>query len=304
MPGGWRSRSSLLIVSGPVLFLLIWSGGYTAARVAIRYSGPFSLLAIRYVVVLLLLAVAVAVARPAFPTGRTAYLHLAVIGVLVQVGYFGFTNVALAAGASIAVVSLIGSLQPILVAVLSPWVLAERVGSRQWMGLCLGLAGAAAVILARSGIGLTLFGLAAAVGSVLAISAGTLYERRFGVAHHPLVSNTVQYAVGVAVTVPLAALTEGIRLPTAAAFWVALGYLAVGNSLISITLLLAMVRAGQVARVSALFFLVPPVSALYALGLLHETLSVVAWAGMAVAAVGVAIATSRGSRRSAGRLRV
>jgi drug/metabolite transporter (DMT)-like permease len=292
-----RAWSSLVLLSGPVLFVLIWSGGYTAARVAIRYSGPFSLLAVRYVVVLLLLAVAVAAVRPGFPRGRIAYLHLAVIGVLVQVGYFGFTNLALAAGASIAVVSLIGSLQPIVVAVLSPWVIAERVGLGQWLGLCLGLAGAAAVILARSAMGLTVPGLAAAVASVLAISAGTLYERRFGVAYNPLVSNTVQYAVGAAVTVPVALLVEGIRLPTAAPFWISLGYLAVGNSLVSITLLLAMVRAGQVARVSALFFLVPPLSALYALALLQEMLTPLAWLGMAVAAAGVAIATSRSGRR-------
>ena len=70
----------------------------------------------------------------------------------------------------------------------------------------------------------------------------------------------------------------------------ALAYLVIGNSLISITLLLAMIRAGEVARVSALFYLVPPLSALFAWPLLGEAMPPFAWAGMALAAAGVILA--------------
>lgn len=276
----------------PVIFLLLWSGGYTAVRIAIRHVGPMSLLALRYAIVVVILLVAVAALRPAFPRGWRPYVQLAVIGLLVQVGYFGFTNLALAAGVSVAVTALIGSLQPIVVAVVAPWTVGERVGGRHWVGLALGLAGAAIVILARSRLQLSVFGVGAAVGALLAISGGTLVERRFGVNHHPLASNLVQYAVGVVVAVPLAFIVEGsVRVSSSPEMWLALSYLVVGNSLISITLLLAMVRAGQAARVSALFFLVPPLSALYALVVLSEPLPVAGWLGMALAAAGVAIVT-------------
>lgn len=276
----------------PVVFLLLWSGGYTAVRIAIRHTGPLSLLALRYLLVVALLAVAVAIVRPPLPRTRSHYGQLAVVGLLVQVGYFGFTNLALAAGVSVAVTALIGSLQPVLIAVLSPWALGERVGPRQWMGLGLGLAGAAVVILARSGFALSAIGVGFAVGALIAISSGTLVERRFGFDHHPLSSNLVQYSVGVLVTVPLAFAVEGgIRLTSAAETWFALGYLVIGNSLISITLLLAMIRAGQAARVSALFFLVPPLSTVYAVVILGEPLPPVAWVGMALAAAGVWLAT-------------
>jgi drug/metabolite transporter (DMT)-like permease len=276
----------------PIIFLLLWSGGYTAVRIAIRHVGPMSLLALRYAIVVMLLLVAVAVLRPAFPRGWRAYVQLGVIGLLVQVGYFGFTNLALAAGVSVAVTALIGSLQPVIVAVVAPWTVGERVGGRHWVGLALGLAGAAIVILARSRLQLSVFGVAAAVGALVAISGGTLVERRFGVNHHPLASNLVQYAVGAVVAVPLAFVVEGgVRVSSSTEMWLALTYLVVGNSLISITLLLAMVRAGQAARVSALFFLVPPLSAVYALVILGEPVPVAAWLGMALAAVGVAIVT-------------
>ena len=52
-----------------------------------------------------------------------------------------------------------------------------------------------------------------------------------------------------------------------------------------------MVRRNEASRVSALFFLVPPLAGLIAWALLGESLPAVAWIGMAVAAAGVAIAT-------------
>ena len=90
---------------------------------------------------------------------------------------------------------------------------------------------------------------------------------------------------------PVALVVERLRFDPSPALAVAIGYLALGNSLLSLTLLFAMVRAGEAARVSALFFMVPPVSALIALLVVREVLPGVAWAGMALAAAGVAIAT-------------
>jgi drug/metabolite transporter (DMT)-like permease len=52
-----------------------------------------------------------------------------------------------------------------------------------------------------------------------------------------------------------------------------------------------MVRRQQAARVSALFFLVPPGAAVMAMLLLGEAMPPMAWLGMAVAAAGVWVAT-------------
>ena len=76
-----------------------------------------------------------------------------------------------------------------------------------------------------------------------------------------------------------------------------LAYLVLFNSLVAITLLLMMLRRGEASRVSALFFLVPPLAALIAWALLGESLSGLAWAGMALAGVGVWIATRPTSGR-------
>lgn len=70
-----------------------------------------------------------------------------------------------------------------------------------------------------------------------------------------------------------------------------LAYLVIGNSLIAITLLLAMTRAGKVSQVASLFFFVPPAAAVLSWFFLGEVLPAAAWWAMGVAVLGVAIAT-------------
>jgi drug/metabolite transporter (DMT)-like permease len=166
------------------------------------------------------------------------------------------------------------------------------------------LAGAAIVILARAtAAALPLAGVVAALGSLAGITLGTLYEKRFGVAQHPVTSNAVQYAAGLAVTFPLAWGLEAHAVNWSVPFVAALGYLIVCNSLIAMTLLLMMIRVGEVSRVSALFFLVPPVAAVIGWIVLGEEMPPLAWVGLALAAAGVALATRAGRLPDVGRRR-
>jgi len=71
------------------------------------------------------------------------------------------------------------------------------------------------------------------------------------------------------------------------AFAFALTYLVVCNSILAISLLLMMIRQGEVTRVSSLFFLVPPGSAVIALWVLDEPMAPIAWVGMVIAISGV-----------------
>lgn len=278
----------------PAVFLTLWSGGFTVAKLGLHYAAPLSFLAVRYILVVALLALLYLVLRPPLPRSAAAWGHLAAVGLLMQALYFTLSYLAFSRGESAGTVALIVSLQPVLVAVLAPYLAGERVSMRRWIGLLLGLLGAAMVIAARAEVqALSGTGLLFAFGALLAITAATLYEKRFGVAHHPVVSNLVQFSVGLAVVLPLAWGLEGLQVHWSATFGFALGYLALGNSLVAITLLLAMIRHGEAARVSSLFFLVPPYAALIAWPVLGEAMPPLAWAGMALAAAGVALAMRR-----------
>ncbi|MBL9073519.1 DMT family transporter [Tabrizicola sp.] len=280
----------LWLTAAPVIFLLLWSAGFAVAKIGLLHAGPFTLLALRYLIAVLVLLPLVPILKPDLPKGRAA-LDIAVTGFLIQVGYFGLCYIAFKTGVSAGGVAIIVCLQPILVSLIAPWMVGERVSRLRWIGLALGLSGALTVILARSGVAHEPpLGVLAAVGGLIGMTAATLYEKRFGVTTHPVPANLIQYAVGAAFTLPVALAAEGLQADWTPELFGVLAYLIIGNSLVAITLLLAMIRAGEVARVSALFYLVPPLSALFAWPLLGEAMPPLAWAGMALAGIGVALA--------------
>jgi drug/metabolite transporter (DMT)-like permease len=281
----------LWLLAAPVVFLLLWSGGFSVAKLGISHAEPLSFLAVRYACVCALLAPLVAVLQPPLPPRAMDWVHLAIVGVLIQGAYFGLSYLSFKAGVSAGGVAIIVCLQPILVGIIAPRFTGERVSLLRWAGLGLGLAGAATVILSRSSLELEHpLGVLAAAGALLAITAGTLWEKRFGKSHHPVVSNAVQYLAGLACTLPLAMAFESFSFEWNVPFLLALAYLVIGNSIIAMSLLLAMIRAGEVSRVSSLFYLVPPLSALMAWPLLGEAMPPLGWAGFVLAAGGVLLA--------------
>ncbi len=281
------------LIATPVLFLILWSAGFGIAKTALTHAEPLTILALRYVLVLVLLAPVALVLRPRLPS-RTEALHIAIVGFLIQVVYYVLCYMAFKSGVSAGGVAIIVCLQPILVALAAPWTVGEKIGLRGWLGLILGLTGAALAILGRSAIAAeSLIGVGFAVGGLLGMTTATLWEKRFGTTQHPVTTNLIQYAVGAAVTLPAAWATESMTIHWDGAFIWAMAYLVIGNSILALSLLLAMIRVGEVARVSSLFFLVPPLSALIAWPLLGEAMPPLGWVGMGLAALGVALVSRK-----------
>ena len=100
-----------------------------------------------------------------------------------------------------------------------------------------------------------------------------------------------------AVGIP-ALLMEQMRFDGSFNAWFALGWSVVVLSLGAITLLMLLIRLGDVGRVASLIFLVPGVSALMAYFLFGETLTPVQILGMAVCAGAVLIVTRKWVRRT------
>lgn len=290
----------LWLTTAPLIFLLLWSGGYATAKVGLEYSGPMTLLVIRFGLVVVLMFVAYILIRPPLPSRGVDWLHLAIVGLLMQTVYFGFCYVGFSFGVGAGTMALLMSFQPILVGITAPRWAGEHVGWQRWAGLVLGLIGAAIVITARSNIEPpSLIGIAAAMLGLGGITAASLWEKRFGVTHHPITANLVGYTVGLIGILPFAFALETSQyswnffsdVQWTWEFGAAVAYLVIGNSVIAVGLLLAMIRAGEVSRVSALFFLVPPLAALIAWVLIGEIIPLAAWPGIIIAATGVYIAT-------------
>lgn len=149
------------------------------------------------------MAVPFAIFRPPLPSKHIDWLHLAIVGVLIQTVYFGLTYLAFVNGVAAGTAALMMVLQPIPVALIAPRWSSERIGWRQWGGLLTALAGTTAVIVSRLEIGppsvlgfvFVLFGLAGITGA-------TLWEKRFGLSHHPIAANLIGYATGLICLLP------------------------------------------------------------------------------------------------------
>lgn len=280
--------------AAPFVFLILWSAGFPVAKLGLEHAQPLTLLALRYVSVVLLLGPVAVALRPPLPRSWAQAGHVAIVGFLIQVVYFGLCYVALKAGVSAGTLAIVVCLQPILVALAAPRLVGERVGGRGWLGLSLGLAGAVTVILARSRLAVeSPLGLGLTVLALFGMTAATLWEKRFGRGAHPVTANLIQYGVGAVFTLPLAAAMESLAIDWTWEFAAVMAYLVLGNSILAISLLLAMIRAGEVARVSALFYMVPPLAALFAWPMLGEAMPPLGWMGMALAAGGVMLAGRR-----------
>ncbi len=291
-----KAGGGALVLVAPVVFLLLWSGGYAVAKIALEHVEPFTLLSLRYGSALVILLILFAILRPPVPKRPAELCHIMFVGFLIQCVYFGLSYVAFWLGASAGAVALIVSLQPIVVGILAPLFVEERVTIWRWIGLLLGLAGAGLVIQSRSAVDSgSLWAIAAAVGALFGMSTAAIYEKRFGINAHPVTSNVLQYGIGFAMLTPIALQVETYQVAWDWEFAASLAYLVIGNSLIALTLLLAMIRRGEASRVSALLFLVPPLAALIAWVLIGEIMPPIAWAGLGLAAAGVALATRGGS---------
>jgi drug/metabolite transporter (DMT)-like permease len=285
------------LTAAPALFLLLWSAGFSVAKLGLEHAQPITLLALRYGLALAVMAPLALALRAPLPATRRDWIDQILVGFLIQVVYFGLCYLAFKAGVSAAGVAIVVCLQPILVALVAPRFVGETVAPRAWLGLALGLGGALIAILARGEVGAEPpLGVALAVGALLGITLGTLYEKRFGAGGHPVTANLIQYAVGAVCAAPLALLTEDVSVSWTPAFAGVMAYLVLGNSLLAISLLLAMIRAGRVSAVSALFYLVPAMAALFAWPILGEAPPPLAWAGMALAGLGVALARAPAAR--------
>jgi drug/metabolite transporter (DMT)-like permease len=286
--GSRRFRGDLLAALVPAIFLLLWSSGFGVAKTGLMHAEPLTFLTFRYGIIVLLFLPIFLVMRPRLPASRMAWLHIAVVGFLIQSVYFGLAWIGMGLGVSAGVAAVISSTQPLLVALMAPRFAKERVGALRWVGLLLGAGGAITVIVASASFGADLdIGILCCAVATLGMAGATLYQKCFVAEAHPVVVNLVHYAVGLVTMAPLAFGFETMQVDWTPDFILSLGWIVAANSILAISLLLFMINRSEASRISALFFLVPPTAALFGWLLLGETLPLAAGVGMAVAVAGV-----------------
>ena len=282
-------RLSGLVKAMPLVFVLIWSTGFVVARYGMPYAPPMTFLCIRFALSFACFLLWARFSRARWPQARIQWVHLSVVGVLLQAGYLGGVWSAVKLGMGAGLSALIVGLQPILTAI---WfsLVGARVSARQWAGLLLGLLGVMLVVLEKvqRSLEVTPLSLGYALFALAAITVGTIYQKHRVAPTDVRAANTVQLGVAMLVSLPFAWLeTESVIWSAqmiGALAWSVLVLTVLGGSL-----LFLLIQRGAVMTVTSLFYLVPPTTAMLAWLLFDEHLSMLIGLGVILTALAVGL---------------
>ena len=282
-----RSLEAVAIFAAPGVFVVFWASGFIGAKFGLPYAEPLTFLALRMFGVVVLLGLFMLIAGARWPS-REGVLDSYVIGVLMHALYLGGVYISIAHGLPAALSALVVGLQPLLTSTIANRLLGERVVARQWAGLALGLAGVYLVVQDKATVGAaTPLAWSGAVVGLIAITIGTVYQKRFGTGIDWRSGMFIQYA-GAGILFALGAMAFETRtVRWTPEFLFALGWLVFVLSFGAVWLLYFLIRRAAATRVVSLFYLTPPVTALMAWSLFGERLAPLALVGMGVCVVGV-----------------
>lgn len=288
-----RSHSepiALAAACAPALFVVLWSSGFVGTKIGLRDSPPLTLLTLRFAGAAILLACLAWRFKARWSREPRTVGHLLVAGMLIHAGYVGFSFEANALGMPVSILSLIGVLQPVLTALGAAWLLRERVGALQWFGFALGCIGVSLVLLDRIAFVPTLSMVVCAFASTLALTVGTLYQKRY-CADVDLLSGTALQLAAAALVVGVIGATRDVS-PVAwqPRFIASLVWLTIVNSVISTLMLYWLIRRGAASRVTSLFYLVPVATSIMGYYLVDEAFGRYFLVGAAVTICGVMLA--------------
>ncbi|TMI73407.1 MAG: DMT family transporter [Bacillati bacterium ANGP1] len=273
--------------------VIVWGVNFPIVKIAFREMTPMVFNALRFGgATLLLLAVLWRTGEPVPP--KAMWLKLVGLGLVGHAIYqVSFINglARTTAGNS----SLILSMVPLFVAMLSAALRIDRVAPRTWTGIVLALAGLLLLIMGRGGLRLsaaTLGGDGLTLLCSLCWAVYTVFSRPFLQTMSPLQLTTVTMAAG-APALLAASVPQLLRQSWAAVSWqawAALAYSTVLSIAVGYVVWYASVKAVGGPRTAVYSNLIPIVTLASSWLLLGETLGPVQAAGAAVVLAGVSLA--------------
>ena len=286
----------------PLVFVFLWSSAFLAAKVGVQYSTPFTMLLLRFALVSLVFAAMLPFAR-AWRRGELPRPGLSVVGLTAIVGvalhgvYLGSVFFAISVGLSAGISALIVSMQPLLASVLAIFLFNERLRPVQSAGLLAGIAGVFIVLLPKMGGGMPPLGLFSVGCGLVAVTGGTLLQKRIGDKIDLLAGNLVQAMAASAFLAVICLTVETPQVSWEAPFFLALAWQVIMVSAGAYVILMVLIKRDSMAAVSSLMFLVPPVTAVIAAAGFGEPLTLASITGFAMSSAGVYLVTANSRAR-------
>jgi drug/metabolite transporter (DMT)-like permease len=271
----------------PALFVLLWSTGFVGAKYGLPYADPFVFLSVRILLAALLLFALARALRMPVRIGRGAIARSGLIGFFLHACYLGGVFYSIAQGLPAGVAAVVTSLQPVLVSVFAVKVLGESLRRGQVIGLLTGLFGVVLVLGPSLESEIPMPAIVAILVALIGSTSATLLQKKLG-ADIPLISGTAyQYLFSGCVLGIIALATQETSITWSLRFTAAFVWLVLVLSVGAILLLLWLLNTGSAAKVSSLFYLVPPATAIEAFFLFGEKVNTQGFLGIGITALGV-----------------
>ncbi|OGN85997.1 MAG: hypothetical protein A2X23_06330 [Chloroflexi bacterium GWC2_73_18] len=299
-PPAWLIWAALAVI------YLVWGSTYLGIRVMVETLPPLLGAGVRFLVAGSVLAGWLILRRgpSVLRASRGELAGAAMIGAALLLGGNGLVSLAERTVPS-ALTALIIASTPLWIVVLH-WLTRERVTRTTLIGVVVGFAGVAVLILPRGLAGeVDPIGMAMLVSAAAAWATGSLYSKRLALPADPFASAALQQLAGAVLLVAAGlALGEGNRLDRAtfsARSVVALGYLTVFGSLLAFTAYTWLLQHAPISKVATYAYVNPIVAVILGWLILSEEITVTMLAGAGLVIGAVVLIVSRGRAPAAER---
>ena len=277
----------------PLTFIILWASAFATGSVATQDATPFAALAFRFAIVAIGFFGIAWVLCEFSKIDRRDLKHSVITGLLFHGLYLGDCWYSFSVGIPAGVSALIVGIQPILTAILAGFLLGEQISLKDWVGLSFGFGGAAIILGVDFESDFAVDGLIANVIALVAITAGTIWQRKFSQTL-PLATNNAFQALSATVFHGLIMwLIEDPAIEFTLSFGMSMGWLVIAVSFGAFSILMYLINHNSASQTSALFFLVPPLAAIIGWMLLNEGLTTLDMLGFIITSAGVYLVTRK-----------
>lgn len=262
-----------------ILFAMLWSSAAVATKFGVLSVPPLILGNVRFFIAgFVLIVYAIFSKQYIKPTGNE-WKHLAIFGFLNTTLYLGLYVYAMKYTAA-GIGSLAVSTNPLLIVLISGWLIGRKASRKEWISIFLGILGIyIATIPLLSNSQTNLFGLFLLALSMIAVSFASVYYAKIRWSLPNILINGWQVTLGGIFLLPFTFLmSDTSQMVLDTRFWYAVLWLSLAVSVIGLICWFYLLRIDTV-RASLWLFLCPIFGFFYAWWLMNEPITVYTYIG-------------------------
>lgn len=264
-----------------VALVILWSSGFIGAELGTAHASAQTLLAWRYLAAATIL-LAWCWYRGFRPTWR-GIGRQALLGFFCQFLYLGCLVTGVALGVPPGTAALIAAMQPLVVAALSSRFLGEQFPASKTVALVVGFAGVVLVVSGDLGGGAVSWSAyLLPLAGMLALSSGTVLERKLRTTEPIALALCIQSITSAVLFMTWSLLAGDATPPMTTGFWVAVLWTIVLSTFGAYGTYMFVLRRSGATRVSALLYLTPATTMVWALLMFGQSITWLAVAGVVV----------------------